>query len=206
MENATEALKMAAAVLVFVLALSISINAFGEARQSIQIALTYQDRDYDEDTYLANNNGTTERIVGLETMVPSIYKAYKENYKIVFDTNTRILDKDKGLYQRRDKSGNYVPVFSIDLEKDILGNDAQKEEFIQAILYGTDATTQTKFLKNLGVQFSFGEKNGIYDRIQKGGYQFIEHLGVYYQEEVQGQSESPEANKTRKRVVTYTQV
>ena len=31
MENATDALKMAAAVLIFVLALSISINAFGGA-------------------------------------------------------------------------------------------------------------------------------------------------------------------------------
>lgn len=204
MENAAEALKMVAAVLVFVLALSISINAFGEARQSVQIALNYRDRDYDEDTYLANNNGSTERIVGLETIIPSIYKAYKENYKIVFDKNTRILDKEKGLYQRRDRDGNYIPVFSIDLEKDVLGNDAQKEEFIQAILYGANDDTKNKFEKNLGVRFSFDENEGIYAQIKNNRYQFIEKLGVYYQEEVQGQSETPEANKTRKRVVTYT--
>ena len=33
MENAADALKMAAGVLIFVMALSISINAFGEVRQ-----------------------------------------------------------------------------------------------------------------------------------------------------------------------------
>ena len=34
MENATNALKMAAAVLVFLIALSISINAFGQVRKT----------------------------------------------------------------------------------------------------------------------------------------------------------------------------
>ena len=87
MENATDALKMAASVLMFVLALSISINAFGEARQTSQIILDYRDREYDY-TYV-ENNGTTQRIVGAETIVPSIYKAYKENYKIVFKDRSR---------------------------------------------------------------------------------------------------------------------
>ena len=46
MENAADALQMAAAVLVFVLALSISINAFGEARQTAQTILDNRDREY----------------------------------------------------------------------------------------------------------------------------------------------------------------
>lgn len=83
MENITEALQMAFGVLVFVVALSISINAFGEARQTSQIILDYRDREYDY-TYVEDNGGTTERIVSAETIIPSIYKAYKENYKIVF--------------------------------------------------------------------------------------------------------------------------
>lgn len=87
MENAVEALKMAAAVLIFVVALSISINAFGEARKTSQTILDNQDREYDY-TYV-EDNGTTQRIVGAETIVPSIYKAYKENYKIVFQFKSR---------------------------------------------------------------------------------------------------------------------
>ena len=85
MENAADALKIAAAVLIFVVALSISITAFGEARATVTSILEYRDREYDY-TYI-EDNGTTQRIVGLETIVPTIYRAYKENYKIIFDSN-----------------------------------------------------------------------------------------------------------------------
>lgn len=67
MENAAEALKMAAAVLIFVLALSISINAFGEVRAASSTILDYKDREYSY-TYVEENkdssgNSITERIV-----------------------------------------------------------------------------------------------------------------------------------------------
>lgn len=197
MENAGEALQIAAAVLIFVLALSISINAFGEARQSAQIVLDYQDREYDY-TYIVGN--TTQRKVGVEAIVPAIYKAYKENYKIVFDT-TKF--GSKGLYLKKDKTGNEQGVNSIDLEKEVLGSDAQKERFIKAILYGPDPSTRTEFLTNLGIRFLHDE--GIYGIIRRNKYTFVEKLGVYYQEELelQGTSNSPDTNKNKKRVITY---
>ena len=37
MENAAEALKMAAAVLIFVVALTVASNSFGQARQTAQL-------------------------------------------------------------------------------------------------------------------------------------------------------------------------
>ena len=197
MENVAETLKMAAAVLVFVLALSISINAFGEARQSAQIVLDYKDREYDY-TYVDYDVNKTQRIVGLETMVPSIYKAYRENYKIVFDTTK--IKKEKGIYGKKGKDGNVEAVFSIDLENEVLGSDSQKEEFIQAILYGANQEIKTKFLTNLGITLY---DEGIYDIIKRNKYTFVEKLGVYYQEELQGQTDSPDANKTKKRVITY---
>lgn len=89
MENVADALKMAAAVLAFVLALSISINAFGEARQSSQIILDSRDREYDYDYTYVENIESTQRIVSAETIIPSIYRAYKENYKIVFKDKSR---------------------------------------------------------------------------------------------------------------------
>ena len=194
MENAGEALQIAAAVLIFVLALSISINAFGEARQSAQIVLDYQDREYDY-TYIVGN--TTQRKVGVEAIVPAIYK---ENYKIVFDT-TKF--GSKGLYLKKDKTGNEQGVNSIDLEKEVLGSDAQKERFIKAILYGPDPSTRTEFLTNLGIRFLHDE--GIYGIIRRNKYTFVEKLGVYYQEELelQGTSNSPDTNKNKKRVITY---
>ena len=44
MENAIDALHMAAAVLIFVVALSISINAFGEVRMTAQTILDSKDK------------------------------------------------------------------------------------------------------------------------------------------------------------------
>lgn len=195
MENATDALKMAAAVLIFVLALSISINAFGEARRTSQVILDYRDREYDY-TYITS--GTTQRQVGLETIIPSIYKAYKENYKIIFDMQN-INDKN-GLYSKKNENGNYDEINYIDLEKEVLGSDKQKEEFIKAIIYGTNSNSDVyKKFYDLGIRL---KDNGIYARIK--GKKVIEKLGVYYQEDIQGESNTPDANKTKKRVITYT--
>ena len=97
MENAAEALKMAAFVLIFMLALSISINAFGTAGKTAQTVLNYKDREYD---YTYVKEGETQRIVSAETIVPSIYKAYKENYKIVF--KSKAITNHGGLYQKKD--------------------------------------------------------------------------------------------------------
>lgn len=206
MENAAEALKMAAAVLIFVLALTISINAFGQARQSAEIVINYKDRDFDYGTYLTPENNQTTRRVGLESIVPAFYKAYKENYKIVFDDSIKNLFGDF-IYEKKDENGVLQPILSIDLEKEVLGSDAQKEEFIATILYGPTAEQKNKFYINLGIKL---KDKGIYDIIKEGQYTFEEHLGVYYQEELQNEQDpnnpngAPEANKTKKRVITYT--
>lgn len=203
MENAAEALKMAAFVLIFVMALTISINAFGEVRQASQAILDNQDREYDY-TYVEENKDesgkpVTERIVNAETIVPSIYKAYKENYKIVFQFKSPDL-LERGLYQKLKENSftETIPVFSIDLEKEVLGNDTQKEEFIHALLYGSKHTNEIEEFKKSGI---FLNRNDFYDIIK--GKTFTEKLGVYYQEELQGKSDTPEANKTKKRVITY---
>ncbi len=187
MENATDALHMAAAVLVFVVALTISINAFSEARMTATTILDRQDREYN---YIyVEDNGTTQRIVGLESIVPSIYKAYKENYKIVFRDNEDSegapnLLGNEGIYRRKDDSGDYVGVYSIDLQNEVLGNDTQKEQFIMAILYGDRYanfdTAKENFIDNLGIYLN---DEGIYDKIVDNGTGLKESLGVYYQEE-----------------------
>lgn len=194
MENAADALKMAAFVLIFVVALSISINAFGQAQQAATTILGYKDREYDY-TYV-DNNGTTERIVGAETIVPSIYKAYKENYKIVFINGTN--ENGIPLYQK-----NGVDVYSIDLESETLGSDEQKEKFIKALLYGTSNLSEDEKKTFKDLKITLNEK-GIYDIIKENNLKFVEQLGVYYQEEIQG-SIASNANKTEKRVITYVQ-
>ena len=196
MENVTDALKMAAAVLIFVLALSISINAFGQARRAATTILEYGDREYDY-TYVEESE-TTERTVGVESIIPSIYKAYKENYKIIFETSLL----NDGLYKKRNAEGNMIPVFEIDLEKEVLGNENQKEQFITAILYGADTDTKNAFMTNLGISLN---TNGIYDTIKEK--KFKESLGIYYQDSDGTVDDSvPDANRIKKRVITYSDI
>ena len=222
MENAVDALHMAASVLIFVLALSISINAFGQARQTADMLVSYNDREYSY-TYVEENtdeagNVLTERLVGLDSIIPSIYKAYRENYKIVFrdsetsETAENLLGND-GLYRKRNnETGNYDPVYKIDLEKESLAGDEQKLEFLSAILYGDDADNFDDIsprLRNLGISLN---STGLYDKINNR--KLKEDIGIYYQEESvllddcydieTSGSDVPEANKTEKRVITYT--
>ena len=81
MENAVEALKMAFAMLVLVLALSVSIMSFSAARQTADFVLQSADPTA---TYEYNAEGQENRIVGLETVIPTLYKYSIENYSIVF--------------------------------------------------------------------------------------------------------------------------
>ena len=81
MENAVEALKMAFAVLVLIMALSLSIMTFSEARQAADFVLQSADPTA---YYDYNAVGQENRIVGLETVIPTLYKYAVENYTIVF--------------------------------------------------------------------------------------------------------------------------
>lgn len=192
MENAAEALKMAAWVLIFIVALSLCINSFSQARQTMDTILEYNDRDYIYSH--VEDNGSTQRIVSYESIVPTIYRAYKENYKIIFPN-------DYVLYKKIDSLGHEENINYIDLEKESLGDDSMKEEFIKYILFGTDSNDDTTRFSN--IKFN-NKSNALYDQLK--GKKYREFLGVYYQEETNGTSSTPNANKTRKRVITYEEV
>ena len=214
MENVADALKMAAAFLIFIMALAISINAFSQARLTATTLLEYHDRDYEYRYIEANvddsGNPVTERIVGIESVVPSIYKAWKENYKIVFDDG--ILSD--GVYQQEDETGSLQVVNTIDLEDIALASN-REEPFVMAILYGNKcenfSAIKTYFRKNMGISLN---ETGIYDKISNR--KLKESIGIYYQNEISedgtvtpdpGEDDTssvPETNRTEKRVKTYS--
>lgn len=143
---------------------------------------------------------------GLESIIPTIYKAYKENYKIIFDKE---LFKNYGVYQKQNDTTN-TPIYSIDLQKEVIGGDEQKEDFIMAILYGEKyenfAKVKDTFKTNLKIILN---DEGIYDKIKN--VRVKESIGIYYQEEevTDGSTSNtenvPDANKTEKRIITYTE-
>ncbi len=99
MENAVDAMKMAFAMLVFVVALSLSMYSFTMVRQTS--AKITQDADLKEYYDRLSLNETSEqtgyatsavaassRVVGVETVIPSLYRYYKENYTVLFYAGT----------------------------------------------------------------------------------------------------------------------
>ena len=185
MENVADALKMAAAVFAFVLALGVSISSFSQARYTADVLIQYADRD--TVTQYAEDVGVRTRIVGKENIVPTIYRAYKENYRVQFyeaDGITPIV-----LYTKIE-DGATVNVNYIDLERDNLGNNWQQDNFIMALLYGTNAELEDQYGNlisfdqfetslNTGNSIYHLNRNGIYDIIIKNN-RFEEKFGVYY--------------------------
>lgn len=199
MENAAEALKMAGAVLIFVLALSIIILSFSQVRETADIILDYRDREtlYIDGDYYYKAFGT-ERQVGLETVIPSIYRAYIENYKIVFEGLSDpiyIIKLNDGVTE--------IEKYTLDLESNqdlkyknvVLANEEQKTEFLCGILYHKYETSKAEFNKKFNITVG---RTSLYDQLKNAI--IIEHLGVYYQDDNEN---VPEVNKTEKRIITY---
>lgn len=203
MENAVDALKMAGAVLLFVLAISVAIVSFGQARETADTILDYKDR---ETVYIDGNlyyRATgTERTVGLETIIPTIYRAYIENYKIVFE------GLDEPIYTLKLSGGQTILKYTIDLETKktedgieinnvALANDEQKSEFLCGILYNdfTKSGSVEKFEKKYNVDLP---NRSLVNKLK--GKTITEYLGVYYQND---NEDVPDVNKTEKRIITY---
>lgn len=209
MENAADALKMAGAVLLFVLAVSVAIVSFGQARETADTILDYKDR---ETVYIDGNlyykTTGTERTVGLETVIPTIYRAYLENYKVVFE------GLDSPIYTMKLSNGNEIKKYTLDLETKIssdsnqniynvaLANDEQKSEFLCGILYKNfdKSRSKTNFEKKYNVSLPDNSLIEQLNRKVSSGKVIKEYLGVYYQED---NEEVPDVNKTEKRIITY---
>lgn len=109
MENAVDALKMAFAVMVFVMALSLAIYMFSQARETADIVLHSSDvtqyMSYDQ-----VSEGSEKRIVGLESIVPTLYKYYKENYTVIF----------------RDSSGKFLELYETETDPETWSEKTNK--------------------------------------------------------------------------------
>lgn len=84
MENAAEALMMGVAVLIFVIALTVGITVFSQVMGVADSVLYTQDETNYYDYQGAVGKASQNRIVGLETIVPTLYKYYSENFTILF--------------------------------------------------------------------------------------------------------------------------
>lgn len=210
MENAVEALKMAGSVLLFVIALSVAILAFTQSRETIDTVLKYSDREslmIENDSrfyYLKSND--TQRYVGKETVIPAIYRAYHENYKIVFD-----FKDGHYLYKKIVGTTGSEEICTIDSANrdQNFGTNENNKEFLDVIVYGKYKSGVNPNIYNS----SHGIKNlsgySLFDYLD--GKKVIEKLGTYYIEDLKKdasdtgtKSSIEDVNKNEKRVITYT--
>lgn len=145
MENGVDALKIAFGMIIFVLAISITISLFTtaietlnriwEVRQSEESYVTDADGNYLN--YVNFNGGT--RIVSAETIVPNMYRAYKENFAIYFYEN--MSGEPFILYTNEEGQDiNYIDLFQESLEgkieapiehlKDLLSSEEGRKRII----------------------------------------------------------------------------
>ena len=207
-ENIADALKMAGSVLLFVMGLSIAILAFSQARESMDIVLSYSDRESlsiegNPRFYYLSKDNDTSRYVGKETIIPAIYRAYKENYKIVFK-----FPDDYYLFKQEVKNAK-----GLNKEKKIstlnLANqssDLASRQFLNGIIYGDFEYENEKSKNDYINKFKITPNDiSLYQYLteKESTYKIKEYLGTYYIEDVNGTSEVNAVNKTEKRVITY---
>lgn len=82
MENAVDALYMGFAIMVFVVALSLSIFSFTEVTSASQRIMDARDKTKMYNYYTPTG---TSRIVTREDIIPTLYRAYYENYIVKFE-------------------------------------------------------------------------------------------------------------------------
>lgn len=115
MEDAVDALKLAFAVFVFILGLSIVFNMFTQAREVSDYVLQHTDNTYYAKYVDANDSDLDGRTVGIETIIPTLYRYYKEKFSIdVIVSNLK-----------EDSTGKYN------------GNNEKFDEEIERVVYTT---------------------------------------------------------------------
>lgn len=208
-ENIADALKMAGSVLLFVMGLSIAILAFSQARESMDIVLSYSDRESlsiegNPRFYYLSKDNDTSRYVGKETIIPAIYRAYKENYKIVFK-----FPDDYYLFKQEVKNAkglNKEKISTLDLANQSLSSDLASRQFLNGIIYGDFEYENEKSKNDYINKFKITPNDiSLYQYLteKESTYKIKEYLGTYYIEDVNGTSEVNAVNKTEKRVITY---
>ena len=147
MENASDALIMAGEMLIFIVALTVCISSFTKVRveidkivgqkETVQMAKNEENQEYVN--YIKSKKNNSIRVVGAETLFPSMYRAIKENYVIYI--------------KLKDYQDDYIKNSGIVL------TTATKD--VSAIIRNSDGTTSSSKVINNGdsiIKITIGSK------------------------------------------------
>ena len=224
MENAVDALKIAFGVFVFTMAISITMYMFNMAKETSDVVLQSSDvtalMEYVETSDMIGE----ERIVGLETIIPTLYKYFKENYTVIFlESNGKPMElyetqTDPDLWSPGYTNKYYdnnqdIKVCSFDVDEETrrrepwTGNTNYYKQNLDMFLSGGTFVSPS----GNGMAYDYSDNNGWGSRsfIDKfSDSQFRESLGEYTYNDVQSTTGTETANvkPKKKRVIVYTLV
>ena len=210
MENAVEALKMGFAVLVLIAALSLAIFSFTKVRETTDAITSKADiKEYYQqlslgDTGVSSSNALSSRVVGVETIIPTLYRYYKENYTILFYVGYNY-NEDNGTfssivpmtlyYSEANKSYLQNSTLTVDSissngndDGAIYGFDIQDEQ-IRREPWSANQDTSYNFIKEFvngingekGTKYYSSRMSNVANRTNKNTYGTDDNYGPYYQ-------------------------
>ena len=224
MENAVDALKIALGVFVFTMALSLTMYMFTMAGETSDIVLQSSDVTKLMEYIEINDMIGEDRVVGLETIIPTLYKYYKENYTVIFlesngtplelyETQTNPDLWSPGYTNKYYDNNQDLKVCSFDVDEETrrrepwTGNTNYYKQNLDMFLSG--GTFEAPSGNGMNYDYSSGQVNGwgnssfIEEFKDK---QFRESLGEYTYNDVSSATgtETTNVKERKKRVIIYT--
>ena len=192
MENASDALIMAGQVLIFLVALTVCISSFTTVRTEVNriVGQTEEVRmAKDGDTYInfmSSKNNSSNRVVGAETVVTSMFRAIKENYVIYIKLKNA---SDIGRLDRK-----YITTMQATIDKNVNGKNIIKQgDTLIKVTIGADSNQDVdKALKSM-------DGGKLFEVIRSKS--FNEYLGEY-----QKDTQTTTENKKVNRIITYVEI
>ena len=147
MENSTKALLMAFSMMMFVIAFTYSMYMINKLLTTSSVLLnSVSTTNYYDNIEVTSDSPTTTREVGIETIVPVLYRYYKENYAV------RIVEE---VEENGKKFERLIQLFDTSIESQIAN----------AANYKGDTSTKEGKVK-------LSLKNSIYNREENQAYMF----------------------------------
>lgn len=133
MENATDALKIAFAVFIFVIAITITFYFISQAKNTSDTVLYYAD---DTNFYEYTDSAETNRTVSVAEVISTLYRYYKESVAVTIKIDNKIdtfdlTNSNANMSEIENNLATYISNNLLDLN-----NRNFKEEFIEVPISG----------------------------------------------------------------------
>ena len=136
MENSARALITAFSMMMFVIGFTYSIFLINKLLSTSSVLLDSVETTKYYDNIEVKDTSNTTRIVGVETIVPVLYRYYKENYSVrILDNNDYLIQLfDLGIESKMQGAANYIG--TDEKEKAALANSIYNDGNNSAYMFG----------------------------------------------------------------------